>query len=115
MIKKNLIFIVLFVSLLAVGMAHGIKVSKPDAESEWHIGNEYTIKWEVKDVEFVRIELRIPGKKEIIKITDKTENNGEYKWEIPAGVASGIYKILILSTVNDENHGISKAFTISKK
>lgn len=95
--------------------SHGIDVSEPKADACWKTGKEVVIQWTVEKVKEVIIELRVPGKKEKIVIAEKTPNTGEFKWTVPADVKPGTYKILIISTVDREIHGVSKEFKISDK
>ena len=84
MILKKSIIVMLLSSLAILSWAHGVKVIKPDSESQWHIGKKYNIQWEIpkSNVKEVKIVLRITGKKEGIPIVDVTKNTGNFFFDI---------------------------------
>ena len=98
-----------------LGWAHGIEVSKPDSKTRCQIGQVCPIQWEVKDVDTVRIQLRLSAEKKWITITEETKNIGRHEWSVPDTILPGTHRLLILSTKDKETHGVSEEFKISEK
>ncbi len=94
--------------------AHGIAVSKPDANTLCVAGQECAVRWSVQNVEDVKIQIRLSGEKEWTVAVEKTKNTGEYKWVVSKTIRPGTYKVLVVSTKDGEVHGVSQEFKISQ-
>ncbi len=116
MIKKRMVFMLLFVAMALSVFPHGIKVSQPDGKTKLTIGKSYSIEWILTrgKAETVQIELYDPIKKKRLVIEEKVKNSGKYDWAISKETRPGTYKILILVTDQKDLHGVSKAFEIQQ-
>jgi hypothetical protein len=93
-------------------LAHGVDVSKPDVNTVCKAGTECLTRWSLPNVDEVAIKIRMNDTKNWITIIEKVKNSGEYKWVLDKTTAPGTYKVLVLSTKDEEVHGVSPEFKI---
>ena len=92
--------------------AHGIDVSLPEAKAVWTKGSQQKIRWQVGKVEEVHIELIQVATKKRLPVVKSLKNSGAYEWKVAADVEPGQYKVLVISTKDEEVHGVSAIFEI---
>ena len=96
----------------AVAFAHGVEVSCPDAKTVWVKGELQKIRWQVAKVEEVHIELIQVATKKRLPVVKNLKNSGAFEWKVASDLLPGQYKVLVLSTKDEEVHGVSAVFEV---
>jgi hypothetical protein len=98
--------------LTSVAFAHGVEVTAPDAKTAWAKGSRQKVRWQVAKVEQVHIELIQVATKKRLPVVKNLKNTGDFEWKVTADLEPGQYKILVISTKDEEVHGVSAVFEI---
>lgn len=91
----------------------GIQVLAPGAGENYTAGDEITIRWQAtQDIRYVNMLLYRKDELELSIIVG-ADNNGEYIWEIPNGLAaSEHYRIRISNYQSNQQFSFSEEFKI---
>lgn len=103
---------ILLIAPASIANAHGVEVTTPDAKATWTKGEHQKIRWQVAKVEEVHIELIQVSTKKRLPVAQKVKNTGEFEWKVSADTAPGQYKVLVISTTDEEVHGVSAVFEV---
>jgi len=100
--KKN-IFITLIVILTGMMSAQSLNVTRPSAADHWRAGSSKNITWNTTapPERFVKIRLYNEAGVRTISITDRTENDGSFRWRIPATLSPGTYVVRVREVRNN--------------
>lgn len=110
-LTNTLSFLILLLTA-SVASAHGVEVTTPDAKTVWAKGEQQKICWKVAKVEEVHLELIQVATKKRLPVAQMVKNTGEFQWKVGAELPVGQYKVLVISTVDEEVHGVSAVFEV---
>ncbi len=113
--KKYSIFMTLLLILfVSFGYAQTITVTSPGAGDTWYKGGTYMITWTHTGSMNSKVKIRLyQGHTKILGITDSTDNNGSFVWNIPMNLAAGTYYIRV-KTVDNQVFDDGQLFTIAE-
>ncbi len=92
-----------------------LQITSPSKWELWRQQKTYSIKWSFStnsSYVFLKIELTKKGKVKFI-ISENTNNDGEYEWNIPVNIEnSNMYQIKISNLSNPNIYALSDEFSI---
>lgn len=108
----HLVPALLFAIPTSVAFAHGVEVTTPDAKAVWVKGEQRQVRWQVAKVEEVHIELIQVATKKRLPVVKNLKNTGAFEWKVASDLLPGQYKVLVISTKDEEVHGVSAVFEV---
>jgi len=100
--KKYLLLVLLLIFFIpGILYSQNLVVTSPNAASQWVKSKDYVITWDKSGEIDIQVKIILfRADKEVLIITDPTDNDGAHSWTVPSDLIPGKYTIKVITADN---------------